>query len=449
MTQFTIHTSSLFDPKIKGTRSNVSITVDSVTGLIVRVFERDAQQPPEEVVQPGDIDLRGKYVLPGFVDAHTHVFLYSYDEAGALQQKRDESIVERMVRGSQPLSHSPSSRIHNLQVTTNRPPLPQSTPPTHPSTRDLGSEGMQDFDANLRDAIARGLTPGPRLYVATKVLASTGSFECRTENSAGGHCLPSSAEAVDGVEACRQAVRRRIAAGADIIKFFADYRRRIMRSPPAQQHPYIPSVLHPPQEPNPDYMVFSQEEINMIVAEAKLARCPVSAHCATLEGALGAIEAGVNSIEHAYFATDEMFERMVEKGVILVPTLAIAEKLHAKRFAQILGQVKRAHEMGVRLACGGDTGTYPHGENAREMELVIQAGIPVVDVLEACTVGGWESCGGEMCGRRFGWLEDGAQADVIALGGDPGSDFEALRKVDFVMKDARVWKMDGEAQGMI
>ena len=111
---------------------------------------------------------------------------------------------------------------------------------------------MQDSDANVRDAIPRGLIPGPRIFVATRVLASTGSFESRTENGMGGHCLPSGAEAVDGVEDIRRAVRRRIAAGADVIKFFADYRRRIMRSPPAQQHPYIPSVLHLPKEPNLD-----------------------------------------------------------------------------------------------------------------------------------------------------------------------------------------------------
>ncbi|KAL2859161.1 hypothetical protein BJX68DRAFT_261608 [Aspergillus pseudodeflectus] len=114
---------------------------------------------------------------------------------------------------------------------------------------------MQEFNANLRNAIARGLTPGPRLFVATKVLASTGSFELRTENCAGGHCLPAGADAVDGVEQCRQA-----------------------------QPPYIPGVLHPPKEPNPDYMVFSQEEMDMIVKEAALARAPVSEHCCTLEG---------------------------------------------------------------------------------------------------------------------------------------------------------------------
>ncbi|KAJ5642862.1 uncharacterized protein N7484_005369 [Penicillium longicatenatum] len=425
MTQFTLHTSSLFDPKIKQFCKNVSVTVDSSTGLIVQVFERDEEEQSfSTIMKHGDIDLRGKYVLPGLVDAHTHVFLHSYDETGALQQKRDESIVERVVRG---INHCRAGLLAG-----------------YTTYRDLGSEGMQEFDANLRDAIARGLAPGSRLFVATKVIASTGSFECRTENAAGGHCLPSTADAVDGKEACRQAVRRRIAAGADIIKCFADYRRRIMRSPPAQQHPYIPSVLHPPREPNPDYMVFSQEEMNMIVSEAALARCPVSAHCCTLEGALAAVEAGVNSIEHGYFTTDEMFQQMVKKKVILVPTLAVAEKLHSKRFDQILSQVKRAHELGVRIACGDDTGTYPHGENVRELELMIQAGIPVADVLEACTIGGWETCGGDLCGRRFGWFEEGLQADIIALEENPESSTTALRKVDFVMKDARIYKLNGK-----
>lgn len=303
---------------------------------------------------------------------------------------------------------------------------------------------MQECDANLRDAIARGLTTGPRLFVATKVLASTGAFEARTENSLGGHCLPSSADAVDGPEQCRQAVRRRITAGADIIKFFADYRRRIMRSPPAVQHPYTPSVLHPPKDPNPDVMVFSKEEMDMIVAEARLAQCPVSVHATTYEGAMLAIEAGANTLEHGYYTDDKLFEKMREKKAIFVPTLAIAEKLHSKRFDTILPQVKRAHELGVRLACGGDTGTFSHGENVRELELMIEAGIPVPDVLESCCVGGWEACGGDLCGRRFGWFEAGCQADIIALNGDPQQDVTALRRISFVMKDARVWKRDGE-----
>lgn len=137
------------------------------------------------------------------------------------------------------------------------------TPKVIPYCSDLSSESMGDADANMRDAISRGLIPGPRLFVATKALASTGAYELRTENSAGGVCLPEGAEAVDGVDDIRRAVRRRIAAGADIIKFFADYRRRIMRFPPAQQHPYKPSVLHPPRDPNPDVLNFSQEELDI------------------------------------------------------------------------------------------------------------------------------------------------------------------------------------------
>ncbi|ETN39772.1 uncharacterized protein HMPREF1541_05998 [Cyphellophora europaea CBS 101466] len=425
MVEFDIHTSILFDPKQKCIRKNISITVDSTSGLIVRVYERTGDV---DGFKSDDIDLRGKFVMPGLVDAHTHVFLHSYDETDALRQKRDESMTERIVRA---VNHCRTALLAG-----------------YTTYRDLGSEGMQECDANLRDAIARGLTPGPRLFVATKVLASTGSFEARTENTLGGHCVPAQADAVDGPEECRKAVRRRIAAGADVIKYFADYRRRIMRSPPAQQHPYKASVLHPPKEPNPDYMVFSQEEMNMIVQEAQLARCPAVAHCCTLEGALGAVEAGVTSIEHVYFATDELFRRMAAKNVILVPTLAIAEKLHAKRFDIILSQVKRAHELGVRLACGGDTGTYSHGENVRELELMIEAGIPVADVLEACTVGGWESCGGDYCGRRFGWFEEGLQADIVALDEDPHESTAALRKVNFVMKDGIVWKIENEPSTM-
>lgn len=315
--------------------------------------------------------------------------------------------------------------------------------------RDLGSESMGDADANVRDAIARGLIPGPRLFVATQAIASTGAMESRTENSMGGHCLPSGADAVDGVEECRKAVRRRIAAGADVIKFYADYRRRIMRSPPAQAHPYIPSVLHPPKNPNPDVVIFSQEEMDMIVSEAKLAQCPVAAHAISLEGAMMAIKAGVNTVEHACNVNDEMFREMIKSGCIMIPTLAILEKLRKQEIPRILAQVKAAHEAGVRIACGGDTGTFNHGENAREMELMLEAGMEVEDVLDSCTVAGWESCGGDLCGRRFGWFEEGLQADIIALETDPRIDRGAFRKVDFVMKDAKIWKQDGLAVGMI
>jgi len=220
--------------------------------------------------------------------------------------------------------------------------------------RDLSSESMDNSDAKIRDAINRGLIPGPRLFVATKALASSGSYEPRTESE---HtCLPAGGEVVDGPESARSAVRRRIAAGADVIKFFADYRRRIMRFPPAQQHPYVADIKHLPEDPNPDVLLFAQDKMDMIVSEAKLARAPVACHAGTVEGAMMAVRAGVNTIEHAYFASAELFEAMKASGCVFVPTLGVCEVLHAKRFSSIKAQAKLAFDIGVRMACGADTG---------------------------------------------------------------------------------------------
>jgi imidazolonepropionase-like amidohydrolase len=427
MANFTIHTSTLFDPKKKAFVPDVSITVNPVSGLIVRVYERT--EALGDTVPEGDIDLRSKIVLPGFVEAHSHIFLHSYDERPSLNQKRDESVVERIVRA---VNHCRSALLSG-----------------YTTYRDLGSESMQDSDAHLRDAINRGITFGPRLFVATKVLASTGSYESRTENTQNGHCLPHGAELVDGPESARIAVRKRIAAGADVIKFFADYRRRIMRYPPAQQHPYIQSVLHPPKDPNPDVLVFDQEEMDMIVKEAKLAKCPIACHAGTLEGAMMAVKAGVKTIEHGYFADAALFQLMKKMGTIFVPTLTVCERLHKGRFEEISKQTKLAYDIGVRFACGGDIGTFPHGQGVREMELMMEAGLPLEHVLESCTVGGWEACGGELTGMRFGWFEEGLRADIIALDMDPRENVKALRNVSFVMKDATVFKLDGKAFNMV
>ncbi|KAK7520339.1 uncharacterized protein IWZ02DRAFT_518823 [Phyllosticta citriasiana] len=410
---FVIHTSLLFDSKKKAFVSNISVTVDPITGLITAINARPSSALPNPLPF-GDIDLTSKIVLPGLVDAHTHIFLHSYAEKPSLEQKRDVSAAERVIRAT---NHLRTALLAG-----------------YTTYRDLGSESMGEADASVRDAVARGLTPGPRLFVATRVLASTGAYEPRTENGhgscggSGGCSLPAGSDSVDG--------------------FYADYRRRVMRFPPKQLHPYEGSVLCPPEIPNPDVMVFAQEEMDMIVREARLARCPVAAHCGTVEAGLAAVAAGVTTVEHSYFADDELFRGMAAKGIVFVPTLAVCERLHGPRFPQILAQTKRAYDLGVRFAAGGDTGTFPHGENAREVELMIEAGIPVEDALESCTVGGWEACGGDWSGFRFGWFEPGVRADIIALDADPREDKQALRKVSFVMKDAKVWKKDGLAVGM-
>ncbi|KAM0812999.1 putative Amidohydrolase-related domain-containing protein [Seiridium cardinale] len=423
----TVHTSTLFDPKKKEFIENVSIKVDPNTGAIVSVDERSSAEVTE--LGPADIDLREKVVMPGFVDAHTHIFLHDYSERPAAEQHRDESIVERVVRAT---NHVRTALLAG-----------------YTTYRDLGSEAMQSFDANLRDCINRSIIPGPRLFVATHPLGSTGGFEVRTENYHGGTRAPPASDPGDGPEGVRQALRRRVAEGCDIIKFYADYRRKIMRFPPSQQHPYRLGIEFPPADPNPNVPLFSQEEMDMIVKEAQLADLPVAAHAGGLKAALMAVKAGVTSIEHGFEAPDELLELMKSRGCIWVPTLAAAESLNGTMMKNLLAQAKRAHSFGVRMAAGGDTGVFSHGRGAREMELMIEAGIALEDVLEACMVGGWESCGKDQCGYRFGWFEAGNRADIIALETDPREDRYALRKIDFVMKDGKVWKKDGVAVGMV
>ncbi|KUI57655.1 hypothetical protein VP1G_04968 [Cytospora mali] len=394
-----LHSSILFDPKKKAWLKNISIKIDCQSGGIAEVYTRK----PDDEIHSGDIDLRGKIVMPGFrtVRATNHVR-------------------EALLAG-------------------------------YTTYRDLGTEAMENFDANLRDCINRGLIPGPRLFVATHALASTSSYEVRSENRQNGHALPRLSDAGDGPWAVRRAVRRRVGDGADVIKFYADYRRKVMRFPPLR--PAVAGgggpgagIRFPPThgEVNPAVPLFSQEEMVAIVEEARLARLPVVAHAGTVEGATMAIRAGVTSVEHVNENTDELWEELARSGVIYVPTLTVFDDaLPDAEMRKVKARVKKAFDMGVRFAAGGDTGAFAHGENVREMELMMDAGIPLEDVLEACFVGGWEACGKDLCGYRFGFFEEGARADIIALDADPREDKRALRKVSFVMKDGEVYKQDG------
>lgn len=336
---------------------------------------------------------------------------------------RDESIVERTVRAT---NHVRAALLSG-----------------YTTYRDLGTEAMENFDANLRDCVNRGLIPGPRLFVATHAVAASTSYEIRSENRGNGRLvLPRSSDAEDGPWGVRRAVRRRVGDGADVIKFYADYRSKVMRFPPAGARARFPPDHG---ESNPAVPLFTQDEMTAIVDQARLAKMPVAAHAASLEGAMMAARAGVTSMEHINEGSDELFRFMAEHGVMYVPTLAVF-KLEGtpEQYEKARLQVKKAFDLGVRLAAGGDTGTFPHGEGAWELELLREAGIPLEDVLEACTVGGWEACGKEaLCGYRFGFWEAGARADVIALGADPRLDKTALRKVRFVMKDGEVYKQDG------
>ncbi|KAK3718553.1 hypothetical protein LTR37_005057 [Vermiconidia calcicola] len=423
---FTIHTDCLFDSKKKVFVKDTSITVDQETGLITNVYQRKDALPAE--IKEPDIDLRGRCVLPGLVDAHTHILLHAYSETPSDYQMRDESLVERVIRAT---NHCRAALLAG-----------------YTTYRDLGTESAADADVHIRDCINRGIIPGPRMYCATECLASSGGYEIRHENKIGGQELPRISDPCDGPIGCRAGVRRRLGAGADIIKFYADYRKRALRFPQGGW-PGCPDIAFPPEQNilsgqrNPNLLLFQEDEMNAMVTEAKLARAPVAAHASSAEAVRMAAKSGVTTVEHGFesmkgtSAMQEMKDNVLETA------------LDSKQMEPILVQVKEAFDKGVKLACGGDTGAFPHGDNAREIELMLDAEVPLEEVLTAATLHGWEACGEDWCGRKFGCIEDGYAADIIALEGDVRKDLKALRRVDFVMKDAKVWKSNGEAVGMI
>ena len=235
-------------------------------------------------------------------------------------------------------------------------------------------------------------------------------------------------------------------AGADIVKFYADYRKRALRFP-EQNWKGGRAIQFPPRadpfnnERNPNALLFTQEEMNAIVAEARASGSPVSAHAQSPRAVVMAAQAGATTIEHGYIPSAEARQAMRKHGTIFVPTLCVYEVYYPGAWLRaILKHTKAAFDEGVRIAAGGDTGCIAHGDNARELELLVRAGIPVLDVLQAATLRGWEACGGDLCGRRFGALEAGYAADIVAVEGDFSVDLAAIRRVKFVMKDGVVYR---------
>ncbi len=380
--------------------------------LLVRGERIEAVAPLDELEESGRergiegarrIDLAGLFLVPGLIDLHSHLLLHPYDEAPWDDQVLRESLELRTIRAV------PAARATLEAGFT--------------TLRELGTEGAGFADVALRDAIASGIVAGPRLFVATRAIVATGAygpagFDPRWD-------VPKGAQVADGVDGVRRAVREQVAAGADWIKVYADYRRR--RGEAATP-------------------TFSPQELAALVDEAHSAGRPVAAHAVTDEGVARAVQAGVRTIEHGDGASLETLVLMKERGVALCPTLAAVEALaryggfepgepEPPRLAAARALVARAKSAGVTIACGSDVGVFAHGENAREIELLVASGLTPVEALRAATSTAAALVGRE---RELGRIAPGFRADLVALARDPLGDPSALRTVRIVFANGRV-----------
>ena len=348
------------------------------------------------------IELAGDTLMPGMIEGHGHLFLHPYDEASWDDQVLHEPLALRTARA-----------VANASATL----LAGFT-----SERDLGTEGAGYADVGLKAAIDQGIVEGPRLSVATRAIVALGAYGPKGFEP--GVAIPQGAEEVSGTEQMVAAVRRQIAAGADWVKLYADYRWR------------------PGEESR---ATLSLDEMKAAVAAAHDAGRPVAVHASTAEGMRRAIEAGVDTIEHGYGGTPAVFAAMAAKRIALCPTLAAADASARYRgwngvepapAAVRLSReaLRMALSAGVPICMGGDVGVYAHGTNAREMALMAAAGMTPAQVLIAATSGNARWMG---LGDRLGAIRPGLLADLVAVAGDPTNDIGAVRAVRLVVKNGK------------
>lgn len=352
-----------------------------------------------------EIDLAGSTLMPGIIEGHSHVLLHPYNETDWNDQVLKESPVERAVRGTVHVKNSLLAGVTTM--------------------RDLGAEGAGYTDVYLKKTIDDGIIDGPRLLVAGPAIVATGAYGPKGFHD--GVTVPLGAEAASGVDQCIETVRRQMGNGADLIKIYADYR-------------WTPGA--------DSKATFLQEEINAMVATATTAGKYVVAHAGTPEGMKRAILGGVETIEHGDGGTPEIFKMMKDKGIGLCPTLAAGDAItqyrgwnkatdpEPERIQQKRKSFKMALDSGVQIVFGGDVGVFTHGENYREMELMVDYGMKPLDVLISAT-----SNNANMFHlNQLGNLKKGFLADIIAVKGNPVQDISAVKNVSFVMKDGVVYK---------
>jgi imidazolonepropionase-like amidohydrolase len=354
------------------------------------------------------VDLAGLTILPGLMDLHSHLFLHPYNETVWDDQVLKEPEAYRTVLA---VKHAKATLEAGFTL-----------------LRDLGTEGAGYADVAMKRAIDEGVTPGPRLLVATRAIVATGGYGPSRAKFRGDCCVPQGAEEASGIDEVVRAVRHQAAHGADWIKVYADYR------------------VGPRGE---TVATFSEDELKALVDTAHSLKRPVSAHATCNEGMRRATRAGVDTIEHGYGGTRDTFALMAKKGIAFLPTLtaceAIAEYFHGyKRGGEPHPRMKEAENAfrlaraeGVMIGCGSDVGVFAHGTNARELHWMHRLGMSADEVLQAAT-----SVNARIIGREndLGAIAKDHLADLIAVPGDPMRSLDALDDVRFVMKDGAVVK---------